>query len=412
MLSVFLLLPVLCAADIAQTMSYQGQLTDSSGNPVNGSKNLRFWIYDASSGGNILWSETQNAVPINNGIFNVILGTVYPVRLDMRNNLFLEIQVDHTGGGSWEIMSPRHALVCGAYALAAANVVNRQVLTVAHAGGDTTTVSRAIDRLLGQGAFSSQGALSPAPSNSTPWVIEVKAGMFLEPGTTGGSGRIVIPDYVTVRGQGWEATKIRTSSGFNLSIGTGRGLENLLITNANYTNVINMAGSNRCIVRDIKIESVQPDPAIIMTGAQYCEVIGNHIIGYGTGAARGIRIDSTSYCRIEDNYINISHPLLPSSATNSWGMLNSGTSLVGCVIAKNTIRYNTSGSGTTASYGIGLSGTGAIAAWVSHNIFQNGVTGKDIVSVSTWAPPAWTAPGNGEHGIGNQRSDGTQAPAF
>jgi hypothetical protein len=60
---------------IPQKINYQGYLTDSAGNPINGSLSMTFKIYDAASGGNELWSETR-AVSVENGLFNVILGEV------------------------------------------------------------------------------------------------------------------------------------------------------------------------------------------------------------------------------------------------------------------------------------------------------------------------------------------------
>lgn len=405
--------PIFGFSDINQTMSYQGQLTDSGGSPISGNKNLRFVIYDALTGGNLLWSETHNSVPVTNGIFNIILGqgTVpTSIKLAMRKNLFLEIRVDHTGGGAWQTMSPRHSLVCGAYAMSTLNVVHRQVLTVAHSGGDTTTASAAIDMLLGQGAYAAQGALSPAPSANTPWVIEVKAGDFIEPGTIGGGGTIVIPDYVTLRGQGWDATELRTG-GIDMSAGNGRALEALFIMcTFDSSTVIKMNGAVKCYVREVKIEASSPAPIIDMSSAIFCEVIENHMIGFGPMSARGIKTDNMSGSRIEDNVVNLNHTM-PASANGSYGISDNGAPMGSCFILENTIRYVTTGTaGPGSSYGIGLSGTGI--AHVSYNVFMDGAITKDIIAAATGNPPAWTAPGAGEHGICNQHSDGTQVTAF
>ena len=40
-------------------INYQGVLTDTDGNSLNGDYQMTFTIYDAASGGNSLWSETQ-----------------------------------------------------------------------------------------------------------------------------------------------------------------------------------------------------------------------------------------------------------------------------------------------------------------------------------------------------------------
>jgi len=60
-------------AAIPTTMDFQGFLTDPSGNPINGNQSVTFTIYDAVSGGNNLWTETQT-VSVSNGLFNAVLG--------------------------------------------------------------------------------------------------------------------------------------------------------------------------------------------------------------------------------------------------------------------------------------------------------------------------------------------------
>ena len=65
-------------AAVPTTMSYQGKLSDSGGNPVTGTVSIKFTIYNASTGGTALWTETQSSVSVNNGLFTVILGSVTP----------------------------------------------------------------------------------------------------------------------------------------------------------------------------------------------------------------------------------------------------------------------------------------------------------------------------------------------
>jgi hypothetical protein len=67
-------------ASVPTTVNYQGRLTDNSPqqNPVNGTVDMTFSIYDTPSGGTQLWLEPAAgtvAVPVTNGIFNVILGS-------------------------------------------------------------------------------------------------------------------------------------------------------------------------------------------------------------------------------------------------------------------------------------------------------------------------------------------------
>jgi cytoskeletal protein CcmA (bactofilin family) len=61
------------AGGIPQKMTYQGKLTDSSGNPLTGTYSIVFTIYDASSGGSNLWTETRS-VPATKGAYSLVLG--------------------------------------------------------------------------------------------------------------------------------------------------------------------------------------------------------------------------------------------------------------------------------------------------------------------------------------------------
>jgi len=67
------------AATSTSTISYQGRLADSSGNPLTGKYNLEFRIYDVPTGGVPLWTEMwtgANAVDVSDGLFNVMLGSI------------------------------------------------------------------------------------------------------------------------------------------------------------------------------------------------------------------------------------------------------------------------------------------------------------------------------------------------
>ncbi|MFQ5608332.1 MAG: hypothetical protein ACE5GA_10325, partial [Candidatus Zixiibacteriota bacterium] len=61
------------------SVSYQGRLTDGGGNPLSGNFSLKFTIYDVPVGGVTLWTETQSAVAVSDGLFSVLLGDVTPL---------------------------------------------------------------------------------------------------------------------------------------------------------------------------------------------------------------------------------------------------------------------------------------------------------------------------------------------
>jgi hypothetical protein len=59
---------------VPKLMNYQGYLTDTLGVPIDDTLDMTFKIFDAVSNGNELWSETHTNVPIERGVFSVILG--------------------------------------------------------------------------------------------------------------------------------------------------------------------------------------------------------------------------------------------------------------------------------------------------------------------------------------------------
>jgi hypothetical protein len=85
----------LSLAEIPKMINYQGMLTEESGDPLDGTPDITFRIYDAPSGGTMRWDETHYSVPVTDGLFNVILGSeiVGGVDLDFSEDYWLEIQV-------------------------------------------------------------------------------------------------------------------------------------------------------------------------------------------------------------------------------------------------------------------------------------------------------------------------------
>ncbi len=84
----------LSLAGIPKLINYQGMLTDDSGNPLTDTLNITFKIYNASSGGTLRWQETQPNIPVINGLFNVILGSVNPIdSLTFNEDYWLDITV-------------------------------------------------------------------------------------------------------------------------------------------------------------------------------------------------------------------------------------------------------------------------------------------------------------------------------
>jgi hypothetical protein len=62
------------ALAVPSEINYQGVLTDSQGNLVNGNQTMSLKIYDSSTGGTLLYSENLGTVPVNNGVYNFTFG--------------------------------------------------------------------------------------------------------------------------------------------------------------------------------------------------------------------------------------------------------------------------------------------------------------------------------------------------
>lgn len=104
------LLSSVCYA-IPNTINYQGYLTDSVGNPLDGTVDMVFALYDVDTGGSPLWTEPQTGVVVTDGLFSVNLGEVTPITLPFNHPYWLGMKV----GGDDE-MTPRQPFTSVGYA--------------------------------------------------------------------------------------------------------------------------------------------------------------------------------------------------------------------------------------------------------------------------------------------------------
>jgi len=101
-------------AAVPQRINYQGYLTDSGKVPINGTLDMHYKLYDASSEGTVLWSETHTGVIVSNGIYNVLLGSTVAIGLPFDDDYYLGITV-----GNDSEMLPRQPLSSVGYAFRA-----------------------------------------------------------------------------------------------------------------------------------------------------------------------------------------------------------------------------------------------------------------------------------------------------
>ena len=120
------LLPLLGAMARAQgtvpaTVAFQGRLTDQAGTDINGLVKIAFRVYGAATGGNALWTETHTAVSVNQGLFQVELGSItgFPAGLFGTGARYVGLQV-----GTDAEMVPRVLLSSQVYSKVAGNALD------------------------------------------------------------------------------------------------------------------------------------------------------------------------------------------------------------------------------------------------------------------------------------------------
>lgn len=149
-------------ADVPATINYQGAVSDSTGTLIGATgalnRKIVFRIYDASTGGNRLWTEEQT-VTIYKGEFSVLLGngttatgtasseshptldTVFTLAASTR---YIEVMVDNGDGSITATdtpISPRQAITSAAYAFhakVADGIASSTDLTITPTSGTAT----------------------------------------------------------------------------------------------------------------------------------------------------------------------------------------------------------------------------------------------------------------------------------
>jgi hypothetical protein len=149
-------------ADVPATINYQGIVADSTGALIGATgalnRKIVFRIYDASTGGNRLWTEEQT-VTIYKGEFSVLLGngttatgtasteshpTLDTVFTPSASTRFVEVMVDNGDGSITATdtpISPRQAITSAAYAFhakVADGIASATDLTITPTSGTAT----------------------------------------------------------------------------------------------------------------------------------------------------------------------------------------------------------------------------------------------------------------------------------
>jgi hypothetical protein len=114
--AVLLLLAGTVAAQVPESINFQGRLSDNSPqqNLITGDVAMEFRIFDGQTAGSQLWSESWSVVGVHDGLFSVMLGT---------NGSPLPASVFASGAERWleivvagEVLDPRQRLGSVAFA--------------------------------------------------------------------------------------------------------------------------------------------------------------------------------------------------------------------------------------------------------------------------------------------------------
>lgn len=129
-------------SQIPQTMSYQGVLTGSNGEPVaNANYEIIFKLYEDTMSQTAIWEENQS-VAVVNGLFNAILGSTNPLALTFDRPYWLGVTI-----GSEEELNPRTPLTTSPYSFSAATVADSAITTDKLADGAVTKEKLAVGAL-------------------------------------------------------------------------------------------------------------------------------------------------------------------------------------------------------------------------------------------------------------------------
>jgi hypothetical protein len=126
-LAILLLAGLSISAPPPQLVNLQGRLTDAGGNAINVATDMRFQLFDAATGGNLLITDTHaggSAVAVQSGLYNVLIGsgtitagTSADLTTAFAATATVFAQIEVWNGTAYETLLPRVQLAAAPYAL-------------------------------------------------------------------------------------------------------------------------------------------------------------------------------------------------------------------------------------------------------------------------------------------------------
>src|ERR1035437_1850202 len=116
------------AADPTGLINYQGRLLDKYGRRVNTPVEIIFRIFNNNN--DLLWSEKQDSIPVTDGLYSTILGSVTP----LPSSIFNSDEVYFEIGINGETLTPRQRITAAPFALTARQAAGLKMPAGASAG--------------------------------------------------------------------------------------------------------------------------------------------------------------------------------------------------------------------------------------------------------------------------------------
>jgi hypothetical protein len=135
--------PAQSAYGVPEQISYQGRLTDTSGNPLGGTGTpycFRYSIYDDSSAGSKLWpsgTPATSSITVADGVFSDQIGrtgldSLATLDFMSTSTLYLNVEVNtvtSTCTGTWSALLPRQQITSAGFAQTAQNIYGDRIRT-------------------------------------------------------------------------------------------------------------------------------------------------------------------------------------------------------------------------------------------------------------------------------------------
>ncbi len=212
--ALFTLFVLVASAQIPQTLSFQGFLTDGNGDPITGNRNFDFEIRRSTDNG-VEWNETQTNVAVTDGLYNVQLGSVTPFSFAFDQGYVLEITVND------ETLTPTIPLTSSAFALGALSVFGDS--NVFPSGGSVGVGTASPEHLLDiRGAGADDGVIFNISNDDESSFLKLFPGRSSDPDPF-----IGWDDNAALRFATWDdptnsafTEVMRVTSGGNVGIGT------------------------------------------------------------------------------------------------------------------------------------------------------------------------------------------------